>query len=397
MKKVLYVQYTNPAAYPPLEHSAHQLAEDGWEVLFLGIRALGGADMIRLPSHERICVQNLTACPPGLRQKIHFVWYALWVLFWAIRWRPQWIYASDDLSAPTALLLSFWPRIRVIYHEHDSPTDTSSGSLFMRMCYGARLRLARRCVMNILPNEQRAARFASQTGATNISCVWNCPSRAESQSPRAPHTDDVLWLVYHGTIVPPRLPLVVLDALKSLPDRVRLRVFGYETSGHRGYIRELQDTAARLGIAGRIEFHGAIPERAELLAWGRSSDVGLAFMPQASGDINMQHMLGASNKPFDYLACGTALLVSDLVDWRKVYVDAGYGLACDPENAQSIAAALRWFWEHRAETQRMGECGRQRVAAEWNYEVQFAGVLKLMNEPHPAADVGRAGVRPSNV
>jgi hypothetical protein len=49
-------------------------------------------------------------------------------------------------------------------------------------------------------------------------------------------------------------------------------------------------------------------------------------MPKVSEDINMQAMVGASDKAFDYLACGLALLVSDLPDWRAIYVEAGYGL-----------------------------------------------------------------------
>ena len=35
-RRILYVQYTNPAAYPPLEHSSTILANAGWQVLFLG-------------------------------------------------------------------------------------------------------------------------------------------------------------------------------------------------------------------------------------------------------------------------------------------------------------------------------------------------------------------------
>jgi hypothetical protein len=48
-----------------------------------------------------------------------------------------------------------------------------------------------------------------------------------------------------------------------------------------------------------------------------------------TGDLNEQAMAGASNKPFDYLACGVPLLVSDLLDWRMMFVKPGYGLACN--------------------------------------------------------------------
>ena len=94
----------------------------------------------------------------------------------------------------------------------------------------------------------------------------------------------------------------------------------------------------------------------------------------------MVNMAGASNKPFDYLACGLALLVSDLPDWRKMFVEPGYGLACNPNDTDSIAAQLRWFLKHPAETREMGERGRQRILTEWNYERQFAAVVEVIQK-----------------
>jgi hypothetical protein len=98
-------------------------------------------------------------------------------------------------------------------------------------------------------------------------------------------------------------------------------------------------------------------------------------MPLESADGNNQSMVGASNKPFDYFASGLATLVSDLSDWRQAYVEPGYGLACRPDQPESIAASLRWCLEHPDETRTMGERGRQMVLTEWNYETRFSPVL----------------------
>jgi glycosyltransferase involved in cell wall biosynthesis len=187
-------------------------------------------------------------------------------------------------------------------------------------------------------------------------------------------------MLYHGSIVPARLPTTVLTALSMLPKGVRLRVVGYETIGHKGYVRQLQELAAQLGVADRVEFLGAVPQREELLALCRQCDVGLSLMPMQSHDNNEQAMTGASNKPFDYLACGLALLVSELPDWRALFVDGGYALAMDPADPASIATAVRWFLEHPAESRAMGERGRQRIRSEWNYEEQFATVLLRLTE-----------------
>jgi glycosyltransferase involved in cell wall biosynthesis len=86
-------------------------------------------------------------------------------------------------------------------------------------------------------------------------------------------------------------------------------------------------------------------------------------------------MFGASNKVFDYLACGLALLVHEAPGWQE---SLSFGLACDPADADSIARALRYFCEHPAEMRAMGERGRQRILEQWNYETHFSPVLEMI-------------------
>ncbi len=376
--RILYVQYTNPACYPSLEHSSRILARAGWEVLFLGTEGLG-VETLRFPPNDRVAVRRLSFCPAGWRQKLHYLWFCIWVLGWAVGWRPRWVYCSDPLSCPVALALTVLPGVRLIYHEHDSPNAGPTSNL-PRFILWSRRRVARRAALCILPNQQRAEWFAREIGdGEKVLSVWNCPAQDEILSPRPPRNTEDLWVLYHGSIVPSRLPLTVLRALAMLPATMKLRVIGYETVGYSGYVGQLEETALQLGIGERVEFLGSVPDRNELYAWCRRCDIGLAFMPKRSRDMNERAMIGASNKPFDYLACGLALLVSDLPDWRRLYVDAGYGLACDPEEPESIAAALRWFLEHPDEMRKMGERGRRRIEAEWNYERQFEPVVELMS------------------
>jgi hypothetical protein len=92
-------------------------------------------------------------------------------------------------------------------------------------------------------------------------------------------------------------------------------------------------------------------------------------------------MVGASNKPFDYLACGLALLVPNAFEWQDFYIRPGYGLSCDPDSVESIIAAIGWFMDHRTETHAMGEAGRQRILNDWNYETQFAPIKDMLASP----------------
>ncbi len=384
-KRVLYVQYTNPAGYPPLLHSARLLADRGFSVLFLGTDAL--ADALTVPRHDRVEVRLMPFQAGGWLQKAHFVRFALWVMAKAATWRPSWIYASDPLSTPIALLLKRVLGFRVIYHEHDSPSLESAagreGSRFVKLVMSARRALACKADLCILPSAERTRMFAATTGRSELLTIWNCPARSEVATGGQDRPDRTLRVLYHGSIVPARVPRQVLEALAIAPPGMSLTIIGYETAGHADYVRELSTLAENLKVANRVNFEGPM-SRADLMARCAEFDVGLALLPIDSSDVNERSMVGASNKPFDYMACGLSLLVSESPEWVETFVAAGFGRSCDPRSAESIAESFQWFLNHPAERRLMGERGREKIASEWNYDSAFTPVLARML-PHRAA------------
>jgi glycosyltransferase involved in cell wall biosynthesis len=369
MPKVLYIQYFNPAAFPPLVHSAGLLAEAGCSVKMVGCASLN-TEAMRIDSKNGVSVHLLRYNPPGVKQKIQYLWFAISVFTKVLGWRPSWVYASDLFSCPVASVLCYVPGLRIIYHEHDHPGFNLG--LFPRLFMRARKFVSARAMMVILPNASRAAAFSEDTGRQGI-CVWNCPIRSEA-SVRGVR-NEFITLYYHGTLNSSRLPTTFLDALAALSPYVRLRVAGYETIGSTGYCDLLRQKATELGIEGQFEIIGTSPRREDVMHFCREADVGIACMPIGTKDPNLSRMTGASNKAFDYMACGLALLVSDIPEWREMYVQPGYGRPCNPADPASIALALRWFYENRQRTYEMGELARQRILSEWNYENQFAPVL----------------------
>lgn len=376
--RIVYIQYTNPGAYPPLVHSSRILAGRGWHVLFLGTGARG-ANELTIPEHPNIQCKQKAFCPPGWRQKLHYVWFSFWCLFWVFRWKPDWIYASDLWSCLPAVLIQWLLRVPLVYHEHDSPAATAPRG-FIRLTYWARRQCARVANFCILPNAQRAKWFQAETQAAKVQVVWNCPSLDEVP-PARNSPGLVRKLLYHGSIVPERLPLTVVEALKEITQPVVLKIVGYETVGSEGYLKRMEHTAAQLGISERLEIVGALSRR-ETMQFCATCDVGLSLLPIRHRDANLEYMTGASNKPFDYLACGLPILVSRLPAWQELFVEPGYALACDPADPASIAAAIQYFCDHPEQVQAMGERGRQRVLAEWNYQAQFQDIVeRLLEKP----------------
>lgn len=379
IRRIAYIQFTDPAGYPPLEHSSRILADAGWDVLFLGTETKG-VETLSFAPHPRIRVRRLRVHGQGLLQRLNYIVYVLWASLHCAKFRPAWLYASEPLAAPVALIQRRLRKVRILYHEHDSPSpDAPPKGRIQELIMRARRRLAQAAELCVLPQEQRLSAFVASTGRTGKTIyVPNYPRVEEIGPLRAPASRSITFY-YHGSLNAERLPFAVLEALSRTEENPRLIVVGYETIGSSGYMSRFLAAAKTLGVAGRVTYLGPLP-RKDILDVTSRADVGLSFMPPMSKDINMAHMTGASNKPFDYLARGLMLLVSDLPDWRAMFVHPGYARACNPYDAADLHAAMRWCVENPTEVRAMGEAGRQRIASDWNYETCFAPVLHTLEQ-----------------
>lgn len=371
-RRVLFIQATEPAGYPPLIHASMLMAEAGWEITFLSAPIVGR--LLKLPRHPRIAQQAIPARPSYIMGKAAYARYAAATARLALRFRPEVVYASDPLGAAPGLLAVGLSRARLVYHEHDSPVPRSLRPSLAQ----ARAAAARRAELVIFPNEARAQIAQTELGfsAERLRIVRNMPRRAELR-PLESRPDAPLVLYYHGGIAPDLLPMAVLEAVQRLRSRAFLRIVGRDTPGAAGYVQRLIELGNGENSTRLVEYVGQVP-RADLLATSAQAHIGLALFPRDSVNINMRHMTGASNKSFDYMAAGLPLLVSNLPDWHDMFVAPGYARACDPTDPGSIAAALAWFIDHPAERRAMGALGRAKIQAEWNYDSAFAPVMKAL-------------------
>lgn len=371
--RILYLQYQDPAAYPPLEHSSRILAEQGWDVVFLGAAVTRDASL-KLEPHPRVVVKSIGVVPAKL-QGLRYLYFTFYSLFWILFWRPKWIYGSDPIVLPALYVVAMLTSAQILYHEHDSPTGREAGSSFRRLILRCRNLVGRSASVCVLPQSQRLQDFLQATQRTKPTlCVWNCPRRSESRENLAPF-DGTLILYYHGSINAARLPPELVLAIASFRGAVRLIVAGYEVQGSIGHIDTLKCLAAANGFADAVQYVGAIPLRSDLLRYAAQAHVGLSLMPLTSDDINTRHMVGASNKAFDCMGCGLPLLVSDLPEWVDAFVVPGFARACDPGSVESIRSALAWYLENPQPRAEMGNRCREKIRSAWNYESMFEKVL----------------------
>ncbi|PWB84665.1 MAG: hypothetical protein C3F11_00080 [Methylocystaceae bacterium] len=378
MKSILYIQYTDPSAYPPLEHSSILLAERGWRVCHLGVVAGGAAKDLTLVRHDSISASLMS--PPQRRglTPLHYVRFLAWCRSEILRRRPSVVYCSDVRSYPVGLWASRLPGVVTVLHEHDPPRP-GAGGIVGRLLWKARELFASRASLVVIPQDERARRFQEETDADRgkMHVVYNCPLKREIEEQaserKASGSGVTLW--YHGALGEGQLPSAVIDALALAPDDVRLEFAGYETVSGKGHVEKLIERAQALGLADRVRYYGALPLRADLLRAAARADIGLALFANRFRDP----MVGASNKPFDYLACGLPLLTNRTPEWEGFFGAAGVSISCDPENPDDIARAALALRNDPARRRAMADTGRRLVETKWNYEAQFARVLRIIN------------------
>ena len=375
-RRVLFALYALPSGFPPIERAARILHGDGWAVRMIGARGLD-TDALGLATLPGIDVRLVDRSGQGAKQKLQYFGFLLRCAYHLIRWRPAWVYVSDPMASPAGLLASAIG-LRVLYHEHDAPIDDRP-SRFVRMLLRARGALLRRAAILVTPNAARSEAMSAETEGRPVATAWNCPLVSEVAREEHAAGRGALKVVYHGSVVPGRPPITILDAMARATGPVELTVAGYEPNGTRGFVRELADRARALGIADRLTVLPAMPRHA-LLEIAARSELGLSFMPAGDCNWNEMRMAGASNKAFEYLASGVPLLVSDLPDWKQIFVREGVAWACDAGDVDALVQVLDRALGDRPALAAMGEHGRRLVLERWNYEAQFAPVLAAMND-----------------
>ena len=174
-----------------------------------------------------------SAAAPSAVRPVDYAVYAAAAAALAVRVRPHVLYASDPLAALPARLASKLSGAPIVYHEHDSPDPGALRPWIARR----RAEVMRAARLIIFPNEVRARIARDELGfpSDRLRIAWNVPRRAELPVLEA-SSEEPLLLYYHGNISPKRVPEGIVEAVRRLDGRVRLRVTGYEAPSARGYV-----------------------------------------------------------------------------------------------------------------------------------------------------------------
>lgn len=371
-KTILYLQRSNPGAYPPIVHSTRILADAGWEVIHLGLE-MPHLQNLRLTEHPNVKHFEIPLSNTTYGRAFRDIQFLTQAFRTIYQQRPAFLYVSDGAITPVAMVLHKLVKIPMIYHEHDSP----EGDLGWRTT--AWKYVHQNASMRIFPNESRGHQVNQRLGRRlPFQTVWNCCAKDEAQI--VDKDLDTIKLLYHGSIVPSRLPLTIVDAIKSTTAKVHLDVIGYETQSGIGHSNALLSYADSHGCSTQITFHGP-KTRYEILQFCDHAHIGFSLFHDAEKSVNETHMCGASVKVFEYLSRGVLPIVNIHPTWRELFEAEKLAVTCDPKSAHSVSQALDHAIQLiESENDSIRNIGPNKIISEWNYEQQFDPVLTFLNE-----------------
>lgn len=220
-----------------------------------------------------------------------------------------------------------------------------------------------RCVLVTASSEALSRVLSSRYGIAPPLALYNTP-KTEALPPRA--TSGGLRLYWRNAVVgfSQRGLDDALVALTLLPEDVTLHVQGRPSmdGGQR-----LRARIAELGLDSRVT---VLPPFSPGQAVRQASlyDVGLCL--ERRGPAN--HEYTVSNKLFDYMMAGLAVVVADLPSLRAVVDRAGGGLHFEPGSARDLATQIRRLRDDPGLLASLGARARAFAEAEGNVDVDMA-------------------------
>jgi glycosyltransferase involved in cell wall biosynthesis len=296
--------------------------------------------------------------------------------------RPRLVYAYE----PHALVAVAGCRAPVVYHRHDiedlGPVDRRSLQGWVML---AARRLGRSAALVVMPQEQRAIAYQRFVGDDRPALVLpNFPLRSTFP---APADWDAIFarrrerpeLLFRGALGEDTGIQQAVAALPHLDAGVSLRVCG---EGAPGFVRDLLAQAAALGVADRLRHDGWVPYP-QLNAETLEAAVGLVLYRPAG--LNWDMLGSATNKLYEYAACGVPAVVPDRASFRDFLGGEPWVRYADVADPAAVARQIQELLADRARYEALARAARRAFEERFNYEAVFA--------PLRARALALAGIR----
>lgn len=374
MKKILLSIYSSPERYPPTLNAIEELSKKGYAVTVLyraNVEPSWGfpENVKREPDGKLIAVMEQMSLGrfSSIFLNIKYVIKSI-QLSWSVK--PD-IYLVYDEKALALFSWVFFliPKGKLWFHSHDVNEHPNRG--IKKYLELLRERTLKKASLVTLPAIERLS-YIPVGPATQVQLLPNFPSIAfYSRYKKTEQNDCEISLLYQGAISDGHGLLEIVSILGQPVNgkKLKLHLAGVDRSG---YVKELQEKASKLGVESQVVYHGLLPY-IELPKLTVNCDIGIAINKPKG--IIYQTGGTASNKIYEYAACGLPILYYDNEHYTKYLGKHEWALGTNlsPDNILDCIQAIDNDYS------RYSEAARNSFLEVYNYENAFKPVGLLLD------------------
>ncbi len=303
------------------------LVEAGYRAKLIGVSTDGhgetSQELVRLPVHSR-------------KGKLFFLQFYQHVVPEVLKSRTRIVIAGDLFSLLPAIInktryagrgggVKLIYDSKELYDELPSLKKKKTSFLFWRFVERASIRY----LDSVFTVNDSIAKILQSKWNLPTTVVMNVPPPIESPA-KMERTLETVYLAFSGGMQPGRGLFQLLDLLKLLPQKYRLKFIGD------GSLRnDLQQRSVSMNLQDRIDFIGKV-KSSEVVNELSRAHVGIYLMENAG----LCHYLSLPNKLFQYIMARLPVVVPNFPEMKRVVEKYNIGAAVDPTNLKRVSEKI---------------------------------------------------------
>jgi glycosyltransferase involved in cell wall biosynthesis len=288
----------------------------------------------------------------------------------AVEFEPDFVHANDVNTLVPGWIAAIWASAHLVYDAHEISADREGYRGRIWLVKLVEKHLGGSASGRMTTTRTRADWFMKNYGYPNMGVVQNRPQYSEVKADRIRTTyqipADKLVVLYQGGLQPGRGLHNLIKAVRAVP-HAHLVFVG---DGRQRASLE----AAAADLKDRVHFVGQVP-LSELPEWTASADVGM----QTLRNTCLNHYSTDSNKLFEYVMGGLAVIASDFPEIRLIVTEFDLGILVDPDDVGELSEAIAKFAADRESLRRFRMHAQEsRGQLDWQSQVpSFLSVYRL--------------------
>lgn len=338
------------------------LAQNGFEVYYV------------VNSKERCNVDGVNIVPlPYIKNRFCRIFIKVWIaLFKAIKINAKVYHFHDPEFIFMGLILKLMGKT-VVYDVHE---DVPQQILSKEWLGIKPFRQATSFLYNII--EKLAVRVFDEIVAATPEIARKFPENKTITIRNLPITNIIKEVskketvnekpivIYAGGLTRIRGIKEIIEAAYILQDKIELRLFGqWENEGFKKECEGLRGWKYTKWM-GFLKIDVVYEHM-------KNSDIGIVnFLPESN------HIKALPNKPFEYMACGIPMVMSNFQYWKGIFGECA--IFADPTNPKDVAEKIEFLINNKDAARNMGENGKKLIQTEYSWEAESLKLIDKYNE-----------------